>query len=52
MEKYPEIIEQIWNNRELLSDNQNVKAIEQIIELLDKGKLRVAHQFLVAALLD
>src|SRR5574343_11275 len=43
MEKYPEIIEQIWNNRELLSDNQNVKAIEQIIELLDKGKLRVAE---------
>lgn len=43
MEKYPEIIEQIWNNRELLTDNQNVKAIEQIIELLDKGKLRVAE---------
>lgn len=43
MEKYPEIIEQIWNNRELLSEIQNVKAIEEIIELLDKGKLRVAE---------
>ena len=43
MEKYPEIVEQIWNNRELLSDSSHVKVIEDVIEQLDKGKLRVAE---------
>ncbi len=43
MEKYPEIVEQIWNNRELLSDSSYVKVIEDVIEQLDKGKLRVAE---------
>jgi 2,3,4,5-tetrahydropyridine-2-carboxylate N-succinyltransferase len=37
------IIESIWNNRELLKEPANQQAIRQIIEDLDKGKLRVAE---------
>ncbi|MCA0430356.1 MAG: 2,3,4,5-tetrahydropyridine-2,6-dicarboxylate N-succinyltransferase [Bacteroidetes bacterium] len=37
------LIEEIWNNRELLKDNANVKAIHTIIEQLDKGQIRVAE---------
>ena len=37
------IIESIWNNRELLKEASNQQAIRQIIEDLDKGKLRVAE---------
>ena len=38
-----EIIEQAWENRALLEDPKTVKAIEQVIEDLDKGKIRVAE---------
>ena len=38
-----EIIEQAWDNRELLKDSQTVKAIHEVIALLDKGELRVAE---------
>ena len=38
-----QIIEAAWNNRELLSEKETVIAIEQVIEDLDKGKLRVAE---------
>jgi 2,3,4,5-tetrahydropyridine-2-carboxylate N-succinyltransferase len=38
-----ELIEKIWNNRELLKDNANVKVIHEVIEKLDKGILRVAE---------
>lgn len=38
-----ELIEQAWENRELLKENQVKKAICEVIELLDKGKLRVAQ---------
>ena len=38
-----EIIENTWNNRELLSSEQSQNAIREIIESLDKGKLRVAE---------
>lgn len=43
MNDYIKIIEQAWDNRELLSDNTTKKTIREVIELLDKGKLRVAE---------
>lgn len=42
MEKI-EIINKIWENRDLLSSSQAKKAIYEIIENLDKGKIRVAE---------
>jgi 2,3,4,5-tetrahydropyridine-2-carboxylate N-succinyltransferase len=42
--EYENLINEAWENRELLK-NQNVqKSVEEIIELLDKGKLRVAEK--------
>lgn len=38
-----EIIEQTWDNRELLKDEKSTNAIREVIELLDKGILRVAE---------
>jgi len=37
------IIEAAWENRELLKDAATQTAIREVIELLDKGKLRVAE---------
>jgi len=37
------VIEQAWNKRELLSEQATQNAIREVIELLDKGKLRVAE---------
>ncbi len=37
------IIETVWDNRNLLSEQQYISAIEQVIEQLDKGLLRVAQ---------
>ncbi|MFN7912129.1 MAG: 2,3,4,5-tetrahydropyridine-2,6-dicarboxylate N-succinyltransferase [Bacteroidota bacterium] len=37
------LIEQIWNDRELLKDASNVKLIHDVIESLDKGLIRVAE---------
>ena len=37
------IIEQAWENRELLSSEQTVKSIRDVVALLDQGKLRVAE---------
>jgi 2,3,4,5-tetrahydropyridine-2,6-dicarboxylate N-succinyltransferase len=37
------IIEAAWNNRELLKEKQTLKAIHEIIEMLDTGTLRVAQ---------
>ncbi|MFT6503007.1 MAG: 2,3,4,5-tetrahydropyridine-2-carboxylate N-succinyltransferase [Crocinitomicaceae bacterium] len=37
------IIESAWENRELLKDPETIKAIEAVIEDLDKGWLRVAE---------
>ncbi len=42
MESLKYKIEQIWDDRSLLKDNQN--EIREVIELLDKGKLRVAEK--------
>jgi 2,3,4,5-tetrahydropyridine-2-carboxylate N-succinyltransferase len=38
-----QIIEAAWNNRELLNSAETQNTIREIIELLDKGKLRVAE---------
>lgn len=37
-----EIIEEVWNNRNLLSDDKYQDAVRNVIEELDKGRLRVA----------
>ena len=37
------IIEAAWENRELLKESATQNAIREVIELLDKGKLRVAE---------
>lgn len=42
MEKLKESIEAVWSNRELLKSIHYQQAIETIVELLDKGQLRVA----------
>ena len=38
-----EIIENTWNNRDLLSSEPSQNAIKEIIEAIDKGELRVAE---------
>ena len=38
-----EIIEKAWLNRELLKDQSTVKVIEEVIEDIDKGRIRVAE---------
>lgn len=37
------LIEETWENRELLKENKTQAEIREIIELLDKGKIRVAE---------
>jgi 2,3,4,5-tetrahydropyridine-2-carboxylate N-succinyltransferase len=41
--EYKDIIEQVWENRFLLEKDSTKKTIRDIIELLDKGKIRVAE---------
>ncbi|MCF6170685.1 MAG: 2,3,4,5-tetrahydropyridine-2,6-dicarboxylate N-succinyltransferase [Bacteroidales bacterium] len=36
-------VEQVWENRKLLLESSVKKAIEEVIEALDKGRLRVAE---------
>ena len=43
MQHLQTIIEQAWENRELLKDSNTQTAIKEVVELLDKGKLRVAQ---------
>jgi 2,3,4,5-tetrahydropyridine-2-carboxylate N-succinyltransferase len=38
------IIEAAWNNRELLKESKTQDAIREVVEQLDKGKLRVAER--------
>lgn len=38
-----DIIEAAWQNRELLKDSNTLSTINEVIEQLDKGKLRVAE---------
>ncbi|HKO81654.1 MAG TPA: 2,3,4,5-tetrahydropyridine-2,6-dicarboxylate N-succinyltransferase, partial [Chitinophagaceae bacterium] len=40
--KMKELILEAWNNRELLKDNKYMDAIRNVIEEVDKGRLRVA----------
>jgi 2,3,4,5-tetrahydropyridine-2-carboxylate N-succinyltransferase len=43
MEQIKKQILEAWDNRDLLKEKATVQAIEQVIEALDKGKLRVAE---------
>lgn len=43
MEQLQKIIEAAWNDRTLLQDNKTLEAIKTIIDLLDKGEIRVAE---------
>lgn len=43
MEALKATIEKAWENRELLTESKTQQAIREVIELLDKGKLRVAE---------
>lgn len=42
MKELQEKIEKVWDDRSLLADEGYKNAIEQVVELLDHGKLRVA----------
>ena len=44
MSHLSEIIEKAWDNREMLKEPDVVKAINDVIGLLDKGKIRVAEK--------
>ena len=39
-----ELIEKAWENREYLKNSTTIEAIRSVIELLDKGQLRIAEQ--------
>ncbi len=43
MESIQKIVEQVWENRELLAHQDVRKTIERVVELLDRGELRVAE---------
>lgn len=43
MNKIKNIIEEAWDNRQLLKDEKTIDAINTVVEMLDKGKLRVAE---------
>ncbi len=43
MKELQQIIENAWNNRELLKEEQTTSAIREVVNLLDSGKLRVAE---------
>ena len=44
MKNVRKVIEEGWENRELLKNPELITAVEVVIELLDKGKLRVSQQ--------
>ncbi|MGJ5642185.1 2,3,4,5-tetrahydropyridine-2,6-dicarboxylate N-succinyltransferase [Formosa sp. S-31] len=43
MKELQSIIEQAWENRALLSENNTIETIRKVISLLDAGELRVAE---------
>ena len=43
MKEIQSIIENAWENRELLKEEKTMSAIREVIDLLDTGKLRVAE---------
>lgn len=40
--EHKSIIEKAWDNQELLNERSTISAIEEVIEMLDKGNLRIA----------
>ncbi len=44
MEELKKLITQAWENRELLKEKQYQNAVRETIDLLDKGKIRVAEK--------
>ena len=38
------LVEQAWENKDLLKDSNTISAIENVIEKLDKGELRIAEK--------
>lgn len=42
-DQFREVVEQAWENREMLKQEETQKVIREVVELLDKGKLRVAQ---------
>jgi 2,3,4,5-tetrahydropyridine-2-carboxylate N-succinyltransferase len=43
MKEIREIIESAWNNRDLLKEQNTIDTIRKVVDLLDKGTLRVAE---------
>ncbi|AJR04615.1 2,3,4,5-tetrahydropyridine-2,6-dicarboxylate N-succinyltransferase [Siansivirga zeaxanthinifaciens] len=43
MTELRQTIEQAWENRELLKEEKTIAAIRKVVDLLDKGELRVAE---------
>lgn len=43
MTELKQIIEKAWDNRDLLKEESTVAAIRKVVDLLDKGELRVAE---------
>ncbi len=43
MNQLKSIIEKAWDNRSLLEEHETIKAIENVIELIDKGEIRTAE---------
>jgi len=43
MKEIREIIEAAWENRELLKEEKTIETIRKVVDLLDKGELRVAE---------
>ncbi|MBP5418832.1 MAG: 2,3,4,5-tetrahydropyridine-2,6-dicarboxylate N-succinyltransferase [Bacteroidales bacterium] len=43
MEKLKEVIERAWEDRAMLQSDEVKSAVSEVIELLDKGKIRVAE---------
>ena len=39
-----QLIIEAWNNRELLKEEKYSDAVRHVIDAIDKGNLRVAHQ--------
>lgn len=42
--KIKQLVDKAWDNRNLLQNDSVISAIEEVIEQVDKGKLRVAEQ--------
>ena len=44
MQVLKQLIEAAWDNRDLLKETATIKAVRDVIELLDKGKVRIAEK--------